>query len=239
MLLLAGCAEPEPAPVPGDTAADDPWTTLAATAVLHLGFETLTEETAADDSPSGFSALRWGEGDLRDRVVDGPHGAALAFDGVDQFLYLDDAAALDPEQFSVVAWIRADPRDDDPEWPILDKYAFVAGAWTGYGAWLDGGQPYAGVYAGTSTATECGGARRGVFDDGEWHLYVARFDGVEVEVLVDGARVARCDWTLPPTANADFLEVGTRGGSYFFKGALDEVTLLPYAVTDEAIEALL
>jgi hypothetical protein len=234
---LLGCAAPELPP--SLDSAEDPWASVAASARLHLGFDSLTEDAALDDSPSGFTATRWGSGDLRERVVDGPRGPALSFDGVDQFLYVEDDDRLDLESFTVVAWIRADSREDAPEWPILDKYALAAGAWTGYGAWLDGGQPFAGVYAGVTTGTECGGARRGVFDDGSWHLFAARFDGATVDVLVDGERAARCDWTLPPTANTDLLEVGTRGGSYFFRGALDEVTLLPYAAEDDVIAGLL
>lgn len=239
-LLLLACAAPEPAAgAAPDTAPADPWSALAARAVLHLGFEELAADRAFDDSPSGLEALAWHEDDLPARAIPGPRGQALTFDGVEQFLYVEDTDALDlGATFTLMAWIRADPRDDDPEWPILDKYAF-AGAWTGYGAWLDGGQPYAGVYAGVATATECGGARRGVFDDGAWHLYAARFDGVTVTVSVDAEVAARCDWTLAPSRNRDPLEIGTRGGSFFFKGALDELTVVPDALADDEIAALI
>lgn len=88
-------------------------------------------------------------------------------------------------------------------------------------------------------ATECGGPALGVFDDGAWHLFAATYDGDAVTVTVDAEVAASCPWTLPATPNADVLEVGTRGGEYFFTGALDDVTVVPRALAIEELGPLL
>lgn len=225
-----------------DAVAPDPWAPLVSEAVLHYGFEALAgPDGVVDDSPSRLDGIAYAEDDLAARIVPGPRGDALTFDGVRDFVYTPDADPLDlGGPLTLLAWIQATPRVEGAHaWPILDKYAYVAGAWTGYAAYLDGGQPYAGVYAGVETATECGGPSLGVFDDGAWHLYAAMFDGASLVVTVDASVAATCAWSLPPAANADFLEVGTRGGEYFFQGALDEVTLVPRSLTTEELTELL
>jgi hypothetical protein len=63
------------------------------------------------------------------------------------------------------------------------------------------------------------------------------FDGTDVTVSVDAARVASCAWTAPALPNGDRLEIGTRGGQYLLRGALDEVLVVPRAVSDEEIDA--
>ncbi len=242
MLLLLACVSPDPAGPPAVDTADplpgDPWPALVAEAVLHLGFDALVApDGVLDDSPSGLAGIAHDEADVARRTVPGPRGDALTFDGLADFVYVADADALDlAGPFTLLAWMRADPRDGVRAWPLVDKYAYVDGAWTGYGAWLDGAQPYAGIYAGVETATECGGPGLGVFDDGRWHLYAAVFDGAALTVTVDADVAATCAWTLPATPNTDWLEVGTRGGSFFFAGALDEVTVLPRALgSDELV----
>lgn len=212
MLLLACAAPPDSAPVVDEDV------------VLHLGFE---GGSLVDDSPNALVAVPWPEDDVVDRIVAGPEGDALSFDGVQQFLYLEDTDSLDlGAAFTLTAWFQATPRETGARaWPIVDKYAYEDGAWTGYAAYLDGAQPYAGVYSGVESATECGGPALGVFDDGEWRAYEAVFDGESLTVSVDGEVAATCPWTLPAAANADYLEIGTRGGEYLFQGALDEITV--------------
>jgi hypothetical protein len=249
LLLVAACADPRKS---GDTGCPtcnpdrvppaDAWESLVAEAVLHLGFDAEGDGDAlVDDSPSGLHAIAHDEDHLAARLVPGPRGNALTFDGVAEFVYLPDADVLDvPGPLTLLAWMRAVPRTDAPRaYPILDKYAYVDGAWTGYAAYLDGAQPYAGVYAGVDTATECGGPALGTFDDGAWHLFAATWDGAAVEVTVDAEVAATCTWTLPAAANTDFLEVGTRGGEFFFAGALDDVTVVPRALSVGELGALL
>ncbi|MFZ5478007.1 MAG: LamG domain-containing protein [Myxococcota bacterium] len=242
MWWLVACEVPDDVDAGEVAGAPDPWDALVAEAALHFGFEAFVGgDEVVDDSPSGLAGVAWGEDDVAARVVAGPRGQALTFDGEREFVYVADADVLDlAGEGTLLAWMRADPRDGGPRaYPILDKYAFVDGAWTGYAAYLDGAQPYAGVYAGVETGEECGGPAIGVFDDGEWHLYAATFDGEALAVTVDGVEAARCAWSRPAWANGDFLEVGTRGGEYFFRGALDDVTVVPRALSGEEIAALL
>jgi hypothetical protein len=170
----------------------------------------------------------------------GKVGQALGLDGSDDFVEVADAAAgeVGDGDFTIETWVRATASG---VLPIVEKLS-PSGA--GYSLFLNDGKP--GLYLGTDTASREFTSPTLLPLDGEWHHLAASVRRGEVDgasLLIDGVAVARFD-TTPLTGAASsgaaaFIGRSTRlGAPRFFAGAIDELTLLGSALSDNDVASI-
>lgn len=226
----------------------------ALTAAGSWHFDEGSGTTAADSSPNG------NDGDVHGASwTSGAVHGALAFDGVDDFVSMGDASALDfgGGSFSVGGWFQT---ADDGAQRIASK-GDIDGS-DGYH--LDASAPGApghvgvGVGAGGTPAGSLSFHTAKTFDDRSWHYaaVVVDRDAATATLYVDGEAqpVATDDGTcgttsgttvdlsacprLDASSDADFT-VGSAGGvGRYAEGKLDEIRVFPYALTAAQVRGI-
>jgi len=216
---------------------------LSATGVQQLGTRTrgligywkLDEQTgtvAADSSGYGRTGTR-----VNGAVsITGAVDAALALNGVNQYVLVPHTTALDAYPLSVAAWVKFGSTTG--RGGIVNKY--VIGAYNGYQVFTEGNGTLCawyfkdrsnGVYDGTACTLKTVG-----YADDRWHRVVFVVDNAGGRLYVDGVLTASQAWTgLPgPATTTQPLELGVYpglpGGWYFF-GAVDDVRIYNRALS--------
>jgi concanavalin A-like lectin/glucanase superfamily protein/deoxyribonuclease NucA/NucB len=164
--------------------------------------------------------------------TEGKHGAALAFDGVDDRVTVADADDLDlPHGFTLAAWVR--PVAAGGVRPIISKQSA-----TGAGYQLDlggdGGAPR--ISVGDGQTVHAASAPQGL-PTGKWSHLAATQDGTHLLLYVNGKPVKTAP-SAPPMANNRDLLVGSDGNGGNFKGDIDEVNVDDSAIPSEAVAAI-
>jgi hypothetical protein len=214
-------------------------TTTTARPAVDLGFDEGTGQTAADRSGHALHG-RLGASTAPDSAdpawTIGVVGGALAFDGEDDYVEIPAGRALSFEgSFSFSAWVC---RDSAGSGTILDRGAPGKRSMrirTGdSGAirvtWL------------TTEAEEHEFTIRDLLTAGRWHQIVGSFDerAGEFRLVVDG-ELRGLRTANVPVADDEYVVVGARrtagGRSDFFRGAIDEVVIVPSAVYLPAFHA--
>lgn len=148
--------------------------------------------------------------------------------------------ALDPEQLTVEAWVRAAEfaKDGDARRWLVNKNAneWVQGH---YALMLDGGRP--GAYL------NIGGGRENVFavwSDGprlqtnRWHHLAFTYNGARLRLFVDGQPAGELSVERPRIAGSSPLTLGRRQDGYVhFRGSLDEVRVYDRALAQAELAA--
>jgi hypothetical protein len=172
----------------------------------------------------------------------GVSGQAFQFDGVDDYVRLNNSLNLQPAQVSVESWVNSSSSPGVTRY-VVDKGASgdLAASYALYTS-LSGGLTFY-VYDG-STYVESPDAGRGIWD-GNWHHVVGTYDGFSVRLYVDGGEVGTgTPTTIPiaynlPTSNDLFL--GGYGNSsyagYYYSGSIDEVSIFNRPLSNSEILA--
>jgi chitodextrinase len=209
-------------------------------AIATYDFEAGTGATLNDRSGNAMNGT----------LVNGPtwtsgmHGGGLAFDGVDDYVTIGDAAQADGlTAITVSAWVKF-AGNSPAEIHFIDKSHCSGG--TNGGPWElgigltrphkaefviypQGGNPYAYVFSGPSSTS---------VDDGAWHHVAGRYDGSRISIWVDGVQensTALSGASMPNTTFAVELGGHCNGYAYPFKGTLDDVRIYGRALTANEI----
>ncbi len=173
--------------------------------------------------------------------IDSPRGRALLLNGMSGGVIRKDVTELAVPQVSLAAWVRAPMSSTRRELISFgDVYALrlTRVGQASFFAWgHPPGLPDADWYAADSDAN----ARR--FDDDQWHHWVGRFANTELELFVDGQKVATTlfsDIDYPSLLGRD-LVVGQHGNGetgFAFNGEIDDVQVFERALSDSEVAGM-
>lgn len=221
----------------------------------HLNIYALAFAEATPPPSLGPVSLWKAEADARDSI--GPNdgslqngttfsaglvGQAFSFDGVDDFIDVQDDDSLNPQtEVTIDAWVK--PASSGPGRPIAQKVSSTN----------DGGYSFEtthnpfGPDNGLSWAIWTGGLPRilitpaGVLTPNVWHHVAATYDGASMRIYVDGVQRASgpANAGEVDTTGADFV-IGrnTAFPSFVFHGQIDEVEYYRRALAPEEIQAI-
>lgn len=194
--------------------------------VLAMSFDDGAGGTVTDSSTYGnHGTIRGAEW-----TTSGRFGKGLRFDGIDDFVTVNDAPSLDLTNAQTVeAWVKIDRAK---QWHTIAtkelahnnlSYYFAASAW----ASTDG--PIVKLAKLASDNSNFWYANRAAaLDVNRWYHLAYTFDGVNLRLYVDGVQAASSTTTgVPPTSNEP-LRIGGAvpwGPAHFLDGTLDELRI--------------
>ena len=197
--------------------------------VAAYKFEEASGSTVVDASGKGNTGTISGAS----RITEGRFGKALSFDGVDDWVTINDAPSLDlTTGMTLEAWVY--PTVDMTQWATVILKEQPGGALYELHANGDQSQPL--------TSVTVGGRHR-VLSGGPWLLanqwthLAATYDGTMQRLYVNGTQVAQRPQTGPIQVSSSPLRMG--GNSVwgeFFQGRIDEVRVYNRALNATEIQ---
>ena len=194
--------------------------------VLHLSFDALKGKVANDLSEFGNDVTFKGSPKLQDGVF----GKALKLDGKTY------GEIADHDSLDIVDGITIE------FWAIVEGGDSTQSGVEKGRSWGPGLYNLAANYHGSSTLLQffdlpdqCDDENAGPgIQDGKWHFLAGTWDGKTIRLYIDGKLEAEMKCAGKLTPNADPLFIGARGGQHrFLTGALDEIKMYNYALTEE------
>lgn len=186
-----------------------------------------------DSSGNGNNGVIYGA-----TFVEGMYGKALSFDGVDDYVEIQDRPALKPSAISIEAWVKINDftyyGGHNIQYIIFKKNSQVSN-FEGYSFWLEDQR------LGLSVASSYG-AQVGVYSDpinlNQWYHIVITADSNKMALYLNG--------TLKMQKNTGFsldygdrpIFIGRSGESWdgIFNGALDDVRIYNRVLSPEEIK---
>lgn len=172
-------------------------------------------------------------------------GAALSFDGVDDYVQVLDDPSLDmTTEVTIAAWIRL---DSYTEWASLVTKGGVPdddGALTpnNYTVHQSGPSAASGQYGRLRFTTQFGlaGDSNSIIPLGEWHHVAVTFDGDAVRFYLDGHADGEIPFAGQLQPNSDPLHIGVDlpGSDEYWNGCVDELIISNRAIDEGEIDAL-
>jgi uncharacterized protein (TIGR02145 family) len=225
--------------IPGDTAQCDP-------PILELKMDEMAGGTVYDTSGNGNDGTMYNMATSTNGGWDlGKHGSALSFDGVDDYVLIEDDSSFTPiNGMTIQAWTKIDLsssdtyiiaskyRDPDDEWffsfnkNITRKLSFFIKD--------DSNSGYIKLEAEYSSDVS-----------DEWHFVVATYDGGDtsssIKLYVDGQymldTISSDIGTFVSVVDGDTpIKIGQNGSdSYWFDGQIDDMRIYDYVRTPAQI----
>ena len=173
--------------------------------------------------------------------VTGMFGSALSFDGVDDYVLVDNTISA-PLSITVEAWVKRQGTPGTYKYIISKYYVLKAGAWSSY-AFYTGSTGGLYFYIGGETTYRLSPNAGTDIWDGEWHHIAGTFDDASdnLKLYVDGVLVfgTPSGTALAIGYDSGDLYFGTYrfpNGHWSFSGTIDEVRIWDGALTDIEIE---
>ncbi len=166
----------------------------------------------------------------------GKINAALSFDGINDYVSVDDNTTLDiTNELTIEAWVRTNiDMDTNPQMQIVDKGEHL-GTGEGYMLMVYNGDLYARVNKDNGTAC--------IYeypDDKKWHHVVYTFESGEQNLYIDGILVvSKTQITTIGTNDQDLLIGNGVNRSYYWNGEIDEVRIYNHAIPEPTALLLL
>jgi hypothetical protein len=132
--------------------------------------------------------------------------------------------ALSPgrKKLTVTIHLNTTLAPEKPDWDLLRKGVFGEGVGDYKIEFQPTGQASCGFVGSLRSADLVAGPR---LDDGRWHTVQCVKTTKEIRLVVDGRRFSKRA-SVGTISNSAPLLIGSRGGSEFFKGALDEASVV-------------
>jgi hypothetical protein len=205
---------------------DDSRPAVSTGPVVYLKMDEGTGVTAADSSGNGnagtlMNGAAW---------TAGTNGQAVALDGVDDYVRIPHAAALNAFPLTVAVWFKTTTTTGFRG--LANKY--VSGSYNGYQIYFSNGNlcawymrdPANNVYDATSCTLSTAG-----YNDGSWHHAALVVDSAGGRLYVDGAQKATRAWTGTPGAPSTAQEIRLGNYGAYLPGAVDELLVYNRALT--------
>jgi hypothetical protein len=212
-------------------------TTPVSGLVGAWGFNEGAGLTAADGSGNGRV------GTIRQAVwtPNGKYGAALSFDGINDWVTVSDHASLDlTTGMTLEAWVKPGAMSGWETILLKERGTgdYSYGLYAHDGAPLDGGAPVpsGNVKAGGAFQTLRGNTE---LQAGAWSHVATTYDGATQRLFVNGVEVASRPQTGPIAVGAGVLRIGGNNSwtGEFFQGEIDDVRVYNRALSQPEIEA--
>jgi len=206
--------------------------------ICHLPFDGDIADHGDAANPTEFLG---GDAPTFTTGYDGTENGAVLFDGVDDLIRIEQQAGLPiylaSKAYSVCMWVKGDPQRDmrvfsegstQTNTPLVNIGTHFSGETGKVTIYMRGDI----TYRGTSD--------REAFD-GDWHHIAWIDDGGKAVLYIDGIRDAT-DFTYQhPNLTLDTTTIGgilRAAASHFFTGAIDDVRIYNYALSEEEVLAL-
>jgi hypothetical protein len=173
----------------------------------------------------------------------GKLGLALAFDGLNDYVEVPHALALNAYPLTVATWIKTTSATGVRG--IVNKY--LGGSFNGWSLFLNNGRLCAWYVRSpsdyVSNGSGCPFSLAG-YNDGQWHHVVYVVDAFAGRIYVDGVLKALLAWTgtRGPVSTTQPLHLGrypgAAGEAEYFPGLLDDVRIYGRALSGSEISAL-
>lgn len=168
------------------------------------------------------------------RISQGRFGKALSFDGIDDWVTVNDAASLDlTAGITLEAWVH--PTDSMTGWrSVLLKDAPPEHASYYLAANSDANRPAVGVFISNNQSFAVG-PQLALYT---WAHLAGTYDGITLRLYLNGSEVARRAQPGPIEASDGVLRIGGNGvWGEFFNGQLDEIRIYNRALSATEIRA--
>lgn len=160
-------------------------------------------------------------------LVDGQIGKAIEFDGINDYIEVNNSGSLNPEVITIQAWAKS----NTPTW---NNYGFLVSKRDAYIL-----HPNAGTKSITFYINDSGWHSVAFSDPNlditKWHHYVGTYDGSTLNIYVDGVlKVTAAYYGSIYTGDPGSLFIGWDDGfsGRYFNGAIDEVSISNIAYSD-------
>jgi len=168
--------------------------------------------------------------------VDGKVNTALKFDGTDDSISLDDNILDGRNKFSIEVWIKPEEKNFDYSAIIADYDVFYF--MIGYTGFYKGKLMWR-IWNSKREIESVVFSDKSVIEWGKWQHVAISFDGNFVKLYHNGEVVGQSNAHAGKTLYDSFYltSVGSRGtvDSWFFQGAIDELNVYDYALSDSEI----
>ncbi|MEO1525824.1 MAG: right-handed parallel beta-helix repeat-containing protein [Planctomycetota bacterium] len=215
------------------TADDSYHATVTSTGAIAHWTLGDTDGVNAVDQIGGFDGLLVDAPQQDQTGIFGPlRDTAMTFDGVNGFVSVADAPALNPTVFSVSGWVN--PTSGISSFDSVIAKTTNTGFSDGFGIYYLNGRIHFFVDQWSSTLDA-----QAPIELNEWSHVAATFDGDTARLYLNGEFVdERSGVTLDPTSAP--LEIGRAGGSnsYVWRGGLDEIAFYESVLDASVIEQL-
>jgi hypothetical protein len=153
----------------------------------------------------------------------GFNGTAYGFNGSSSYVSVPHASDLNPgsSNLTITMHIKTTSRPATPDWDLIRKGLYT----TSGGEFKMEYQPTGQASCGFKGSSNYGELITGpAIDDGQWHIVQCIKTASAVKVVIDG-QVFSKTITIGSIANTEAVPIGSRVGSEYFKGSLDESSI--------------
>lgn len=196
--------------------------------ILYLPFDGGEGDTVKDVSGGNLKGTFVGD----PTWVDGKFGAALEFDGTDDYVEIERDARIEPsKEISLAVWVKLNTNTGNYEvarkqLPNGNGYdmRIQSGSlhwWVRIGAWTNANYPKQ-------------------LDTDKWIFLTGTYDGEEINIYVDGEKVATNKGGGDVSYDAGNLGIGSgrpHDPNYNFDGIIDDFKLWNVALSDSEVKS--
>lgn len=197
--------------------------------VLHLTFDELKGDVAEDISGFGNDATF--NGDVK--LVKSEFGMAIDLDGKSWGEIPDDDSLDIVDGITIEMWAKLRPAGAE-QTGVEKGTTWKAGLYTLAPYYRNGS-----ILQFFDLPENCNDENiGGNIQDDTWHFMAGTWDGDTIKLYIDGelSKESECKGKLTP--NNDPVFIGSRGGTQrFVNGALDEIKMYNYALTEDELKA--
>lgn len=184
--------------------------------------------TALDDSTSNNNDVTGDSGSPTGYNATGKLGQAVAFDGNNDDLRVNDAASLEPTDFTLCAWANSNTGISTDKYILGKKYQTSE---VSYGLAIDNGTNDYFLFAGYDTGWWSKASAGTQYDDNAWHYVCGTQSGTTNKLYVDGAEESGSA-TGGSNFDTGFLHIGSFVNSLgYWNGEVDEIRISSIART--------
>ena len=206
--------------------------------ILLLHFNECSGNTVYDSSGNGHNGSIY-----ESNWTEGISGCGLNFDGIDDYVHLNDHVDFNSSQFTLETWFKADSiTGDNPlvNRNMLDKFVYGgddnAGPSYGFGigyGWNGKLRVFVGRGDFISTA-QVAMEDSPMTIPNVWYHLVGTYDGTTLKLYLNGSLIASKETIYTPSSVNLALGMDPAGAEYF-NGTLDELRISNYAKSQEEI----
>ncbi len=198
--------------------------------VSYYNFENDVEDPINGNDGTNYGAT----------FVDGKIGKALSFDGINDYVEINDDDSLDLNEFTLSIWFKANSLTEDEGyiinkgynayWPVNDDISYriyLTDVLLTGDSWTENGRQFS-VYNGWAK--------------NQWNHVVLTYDGSKQKLYLNGNKVDEKDQIGTTIVNNMDLTIGTRffNGNFadYYPGLVDEFGIWNRALTQEEVTQL-